>query len=144
MSFIRYKEIGPTSIYNSNTFGPVDLSSAIDLSRIGSTSFFQTNPVHVLCMWIVVDQVTAIGNAYKHNFTIFHDGENYRFVGEIYSISCPIQVSTDNDWGDFELGTEGVNPTFSGDEMTIVGFIRSPNSIDLKITSYIEIYGKQS
>lgn len=141
MPYRRYREVGPTTTFNNTGFIFPALSSEIDLAAYGSRSQLEASPIHVMVNWVVLDESESIGISYKHHFTVFYTGSFYAFRGTNYSLECPIMTSSGNDWGDFELGTEGTYPSFSGDKMQIITSVRSPNGIALKIASYVEIYG---
>lgn len=140
MPFIRYKDIGPTTVISSKTFIQVDLSNGIDLSQFVTIAQLQVNPLHLVSKWSVVDESGCIGNFYTFHLTIYHDGTNYAYGGIAYGVECPIETESSSDWADFELSTEGIYLKFSGDVMTIYGSMRSPNGINLTVRSYVEFY----
>lgn len=142
MSFIRYKNVGPTTVLTNNAFSQVDLSGTIDLSTIVTTTYLETNPMHVVSKCSVTDNINFVGNFYTFHFTVYHTGSGYAYGGVVYSLDCPYETESISDWKDFELSTEGIYPSFNGSNMTIYGSMRSPNSIDITIRSYVEIYLK--
>jgi len=142
MSFIRFKEIGPTTVYNSTSQGTVDISNGIDLSTYVTKTQLQTNPMHVVCKWTAADNKECYANFYTFHFTVYHDGSNYAYGGIRYSDRCPIETKSFGDWGEFEFGNEGVELIFSDDTMTIIAYVRSVNGIDITIKGYTEFYVK--
>jgi hypothetical protein len=143
MSFIRYKDIGPTTILSSTTFVFIDLSNGIDMAEISTRLNLETNPLHIVVKWTVADNVGCNGNFYTFHFTLFCDNKgDYIYNGIGYSEDCPIKTTSDGDWGEFTLAEEGVFLSFEGDEMRVITSALSVNGIELEIRGYIEIYGE--
>jgi hypothetical protein len=140
MSFIRERLIGLETTFNSTIFIPIDLSGPIDLSQYITQNHIETNPIHLMVHMMVTDKAGGTGMGFISHFTISkYTSSDYIYCGIPYSLECPIYFETFND-GDFDLVDEGIQLTFSGDEMTITTSVVTPNGLDLTVNSYFEMY----
>jgi hypothetical protein len=144
MSFIRERLIGNDITFNSTVFVSEELAS-INLASYASQTHLETNPMHVVVYWNVTEEITNfIGTGFIHHFTVLYDknfsGGNYIYTGIGYDETCPVRVNTIVDFNDFELGAEGLFLSFVDGTMSVFASLRSPNGVDLRIRTYIELY----
>ena len=144
MSYIRNRLIGEDVTFNDTNFiFPMVLVDNIDLRTYASRAHMETNPMHVVLVWNVVDEAEAAGASFFQHFTALYDpgyaGGNYHHTGINYSLNCPVYSET---FGDviFEWSNEGAYLAFTGDIMQIVTSVRSPNGTTLRIRAYAELY----
>jgi len=143
MSYIRNRLIGEDVTFSDTSFIFPTLVDNIDLATYATRGHMETNPMHIVLVWNVVNEAEATGASIFQHYTVFYDpdyyGGNYAYYGISYSTDCPVYSESFGD-GVFEWSNEGSYLVFTDDIMQIGTSVRSPNGITLRIRAYAELY----